>query len=701
MAKKTISVPAIFQKLFTPRHILRAAALAFYRLNPVASMLNPVMFMVWMGAVVVTVLTAYSLAFLGLGETRPSDRIFCISLTVWLWFTLWTANFSEALAEERGQATAVALRGTRRKILAKRIRSVAEAASPELVLSENLRKGDLLLIEPGDIIAADAEVVDGVASVDESAVTGESAPVIRQPGGPDALLVGGTRVLSDRLIARVRSEPGDSFLDKMISMVDGARRRRTPNEVALTIMLTAITVVLLLSCATIVPFSFYAAETSLRGAPVHVITAAAFLVCVIPTTIAGLLSTIGIAGMSKMMKANVIAMSGRAVEAAGDVDVLILDKTGTITVGNRQAIAFVPLRNVTVSELANAAAAASIADETPEGYSITRLARERYGISTDINSYKGAKFIAFSAHTRMSGIDFGGRQIRKGAMSAIAGWMKDQGAAMPPEAEQKAVSMARWGSTPLIVAENGRVLGMVELKDVVKTGIKERFNRLRQMGIRTVMLTGDNKYTAAAIAAEAGIDDYVGEVDPEDKLKIVRRLQAEGKRVAMTGDGTNDAPALAKADVAVAMGNGTQAAKEAGNMVDLDSNPTKLLDIIGIGKQILLTRGALTTFSICNDIAKYFSIIPAAFATTYPELSVLNVMHLSSPESAVLSTVIFNAVIIFIVMPVALHGVRFQGISPMRLLRRNLIIYGGGGLVIPFALIKAIDVALGYLGVFS
>lgn len=691
---------SLTRHLFTPRHILHAMWLALYRLNPVALMMNPVMFIVWMGAVIVTVLTVYELIFPHSYPRHAHDIFFSMSLMIWLWITLWFANFSEALAEERGRAQAIALRGTRREILAKRIKSVDDVTSPELVLAENLKKGDLILIEPGDVIAADAEVIDGVASVDESAVTGESAPVIREPGGPNSAIVGGTRVLSDRLIARINVEPGDSFLDKMISMVDGARRRRTPNEVALTIMLIAMTVILLLSCATLVPFSLYASEMASRGAPVRVITVVAFLVCVVPTTIAGLLSTIGVAGMSRMLKANVIAMSGRAIEAAGDVDVLLLDKTGTITVGNREAIAFVPLQGVTVAELAAAAAAASIADETPEGYSITRLAKERYNVQIDINSFKGAKFVAFSAQTRMSGLDLGDRSIRKGAMPAISAWLRQKGMALPKEAEQKAISMGRRGATPLIVAENGRVLGIVELKDVIKTGIRQRFNQLRSMGIRTVMLTGDNRYTAAAMAAEAGLDDYVGEATPEDKLRIIRRYQAEGKLVAMTGDGTNDAPALAKADVAVAMGNGTQAAKEAGNMIDLDSSPTKLLDIIDIGKQMLLTRGALTTFSVSNDIAKYFSIIPAAFATTYPELSVLNVMHLSSPESAVLSTVIFNALIILLLIPVAIRGVHYKASSPIRLLRRNVVVYGFGGLIVPFVLIKAIDMALAYLGIF-
>ena len=486
----------------------------------------------------------------------------------------------------------------------------------------------------------------------------------------------------------------------MIAMVESAKRQKTPNEIALTILLVALTIVFLGVVVTLLPFSQFSAEQTGMGHPVSLIVLVALLVCLIPTTIAGLLSAIGVAGMSRMLKANVIAMSGRAIEAAGDVDVLLLDKTGTITVGNREAIAFVPLQGVTVAELAAAAAAASIADETPEGYSITRLAKERYNVQIDINSFKGAKFVAFSAQTRMSGLDLGDRSIRKGAMSAISAWLRQKGMALPKEAEQKAISMGRRGATPLIVAENGRVLGIVELKDVIKTGIRQRFNQLRSMGIRTVMLTGDNRYTAAAMAAEAGLDDYVGEATPEDKLRIIRRYQAEGKLVAMTGDGTNDAPALAKADVAVAMGNGTQAAKEAGNMIDLDSSPTKLLDIIDIGKQMLLTRGALTTFSVSNDIAKYFSIIPAAFATTYPELSVLNVMHLSSPESAVLSTVIFNALIILLLIPVAIRGVHYKASSPIRLLRRNVVVYGFGGLIVPFVLIKAIDMALAYLGIF-
>lgn len=689
------------RRLFTPKLVLQCLGLALYRLNPVAVMRNPVMFVVWTAAVVVTILAVYEWIFpTPVPEGHLSETFFAFSLAVWLWIIIWLGNFSEALAEERGRAQATALRGTRSEILAKRIRSVSEAASPELVLAENLKKGDLLFIEPGDIIPADAEVIEGVAAVDESAVTGESAPVVREPCEGSNLVVGGTRVLSDRLIARVSVDQGDSFLDKMISMVDGSSRRRTPNEVALTILLTSMTVILLLSCSTLVPFSFYATNHGGHGLPVRVITAVAFLVCVIPTTIAGLLSTIGVAGMSRMMKANVIAMSGRAVEASGDVDVLLLDKTGTITVGNREAIAFLPSPGVTVLELAEAAAAASIADETPEGHSIVRLARERYNVKHDVNFYKGAKFFAFSAQTRMSGIDFEGSRIRKGSMDAIAQWLQGMGAAVPPEIAQKSISAARRGSTPLIVSDNDRVLGIVELKDVVKRGIRDRFKRLREMGIRTVMLTGDNKYTAAAIAAEAGVDDFIGDANPEDKLTIIRRLQSEGRLVAMSGDGTNDAPALAMADVAVAMGNGTQAAKEAGNMIDLDSNPTKLLDIIDIGKQMMLTRGAITIFAVSNVIAEYFAIIPAAFSVTYPELEVLNFLHLASPVSAVLSTVIFNALVMFLLIPVAIRGVSTRAASPIRLLRRNVIVFGLGGLAVPFVLIKAIDLALFYMGLY-
>ena len=689
------------RRLFSLGQIAEAVWLATYRINPVFLTRNPVLFIVWMCAALVTAVAVYEWIFPTQGVSeRVSDTFFAVSLAVWLWLLLWMANFSEALAEERGKAQATTLRSTRQEILAKRIRSVQEAASPELVLAGNLKKGDLILIEPGDMIPADARVVDGVASVDESAVTGESAPVVRSPDEESCLIVGGTRVLSDRLIARVNVDQGDSFLDKMIMMVDGARRRRTPNEVALSILLTAMTAVLLLACATLVPFSIYSVNNLGYGSPIRIITVIAFFVCVIPTTIAGLLSTISVAGMGRMMKANVIAMSGRAVEAAGDVDILLLDKTGTITVGNREAIGFVPVKGVSVTELAQAAAAASIADETPEGYSITRLAKQRYNISLDINAYRGAKFVSFSAQTRMSGIDFEGNSIRKGALSAIGAWLAKNGAEIPSDVDQKAISLARRGSTPLLVSSNDRILGIIELKDVIKTGIKERFGQLRKMGIRTVMVTGDNKYTAAAIAAEAGLDDFVGEADPAEKLNIIKRFQSEGRLVAMSGDGTNDAPALAKADVAVVMENGTQAAKEAGNMIDLDSSPTKLIEIIEIGKQMLLTRGAITTFSVSNDIAVYFSIIPAAFASVYPELDALNILRLSSPVSAVLSAVIFNVLIMFLLIPVAIRGVNSRSMSPMRLLRRNILFYGVGGLIVPFVLIKLIDMLLFFLGIY-
>lgn len=702
----------VVQRLFTGETMLRCARIALLRINPLSALRNPVMFIVGMAAALTSVIALYELLFAAPSpepQGRMGEAFFAVSLAAWLWAIIWAGNFSEALAEERSRGQAEALRAARDQVSARRIRSAGNPLSFEPVPAEQLKKGDLIVLEPGDIVPADAEVVEGVAAVEESAVTGEAAPVIRgkprageaAPGGEalSAFLVGGTRVLSDRLIASVVADPGESFLDRMITMVDGAARRRTPNEVALTIMLTAMSLVLLLSCATLVPFSLYAAESG-YGMPVRVVTAIAFLVCVIPTTIAGLLSTIGIAGMGRMMKANVIAMSGRAVEAAGDVDVLLLDKTGTITVGNREAIAFVPARGVAVQELAELSAAASIADETPEGYSVTRLARDRYNVVIDINAYRGARFAAFSAKTRMSGIDFDGRTIRKGASSAIEAWLEARGASIPAEVREKAREAARRGSTPLIVADGTRVLGFVELKDVMKRGIRKRIEQLRSMGIRPVMITGDSQYTAAAIAEEAGIEDFIGEAKPEDKLMLIRRLQDEGRIVAMSGDGTNDAPALAQADVAVAMGNGTQAAKEAANMIDLDSSPTKLIEVIEIGRQMVLTRGAITIFAVSNVVAAYLAVIPAAFARTYPELAILNYLHLASPVSSVLATVIFNAIVMLLLIPVAVLGAGGSRLPPLKLLRRNILIYGLGGLLIPFAMIKAIDLALFRLGIF-
>lgn len=689
------------ERLFTADQVKACALIALKRMNPASLLRNPVMLIVWTAAVIVTVL-----AFRELVAPTPSmpgrisEAAFAFSLAGWLWAIIWAGNFSEALAEARGQAEALELRAMRSSVTAKRMKRPDSPHSFDPVPAEALRKGDYVVLEPGDAVPADAEVTEGTAAVEESAVTGESAPVTKSPAAGENLLTGGTRVLSDRLVARIAADPGKSFLDRMIGLVDGSRRRRTPNEVALTIMLTAMSVILLLSCATLVPFSAYAVGTGGHGVPVRVITAVAFLVCVIPTTIAGLLSTIGVAGMARMMKANVIAMSARAVEAAGDVDILLLDKTGTVTVGSREAIAFVPGKGVTVQELAELSAAASIADETPEGYSIVRLARDRYGVSLDVNAYRGSKFVAFSAQTRMSGIDFGGHRIRKGAASAVEAWLESAGARIPDEIREKANEAARRGSTPLVVADGARALGVVELKDVVKPGLKDRFRRLRAMGIRPVMVTGDNRYTAAAIAQDAGIEDYVGDATPEEKLEIIRRFQDEGKLVAMSGDGTNDAPALAQADVAVAMESGTQPAKEAANMIDLDSSPTKLLEIIEIGRQMVLTRGAITTFAVSNVIAEYFAVIPAAFAETYPELGLLNFLGLASPVSAVLSTVIFSALVMLLLIPLAIRGVKAAGLSPMKLLQRNILIYGAGGLLVPLVMIKAIDLILFHLGLY-
>lgn len=714
-----------FRRLFTGRSLLACMGIALYRVNPVAALKNPVMFIVGMAATLASIIAAYELIWPApTASGRMSEAFFACSLAAWLWGIIWIGNLSEVLAEEQGRIRAAALRAARDHVYARRIASIDAPASFEFVQAESLQKGDLIVLEPGDIVPSDAEVVRGMAAVEESAVTGEAAPVIRgkldaedsaeakeesEAAAPDqgaapreavsAFLVGGTRVLSDRLIARVVADPGRSFMGRMVRMVDGASRRKTPNEVALTIMLTAMSLVLLLSCATLVPFSLYASGED-HGMPVRVITAIAFLVSVIPTTIAGLLSTIGIAGMSRMMKANVVAMSGRAVEAAGDVDVLLLDKTGTVTVGNREAIAFVPAKGVAVQELAELAAAASIADETPEGYSIVRLARDRYNVKLDINAYRGAKFAAFSARTQMSGIDFGGREIRKGTRAAIQAWLESRGGTVSEAFREKVREAAHRGSTPLVVADGARVLGFVELKDVVKRGVRERILALREMGIRPVMITGDNKYTAAAIAEEAGIEDFIAEAKPEDKLLAIREFQKEGRLVAMSGDGTNDAPALAQADVGVAMGDGTQAAKEAANMVDLDSSPTKLIEIIGIGKQMVLTRGAITIFAVSNVVAEYLAVIPAAFARTYPELSMLNYLHLASSVSAVLSTVIFNALVMLLLIPVAIRGAGGGDLPPMKLLRRNLLIYGAGGLLVPFVMIKAIDVALFHLGIY-
>lgn len=672
------------------------------KLAPSAQLKNPVMFVVYVGSILTTFL--WIMALRGQAEA-PAGFIFGIA--VWLWFTVLFANFAEALAEGRGKQQAATLRGLRTTITARVLRDFRDAdvagARPDAYrgrgvtrTSGDLRKGDVVLVEAGEVIPGDGLVLAGVASVDESAITGESAPVIRESGGDFSSVTGGTRVLSDWLFVRIAADPGESFLDRMISMVEGAKRQKTPNELALTILLVGLTVVFLLVTVTLLPFSLFSVEIAKAGQVVTVTALVALLVCLIPTTIGGLLSAIGVAGMSRMMQANVLAMSGRAVEAAGDVDVLLLDKTGTITFGNRQASALLPAHGVAPRELADAARLASLADETPEGRSIVLLADK--ALHAPARPMAGLEFVPFSAHTRMSGVNQGERQIRKGAVDAIRQWLADKGVAMDPAVIRAAEDVARRGSTPLAVADGSRVMGVVELKDIVKPAIKERFAELRRMGIKTVMITGDNKLTAASIAAEAGVDDYLAEATPEAKLKLIRSYQGEGRLVAMTGDGTNDAPALAQADVAVAMNSGTQAAKEAANMVDLDSNPTKLIEIVEIGKQMLMTRGALTTFSVANDVAKYFAIIPAAFATVYPQLGVLNVMHLATPSSAILSAVIFNALIIVVLIPLALKGVRYRPLGADILLRRNLFIYGLGGLLVPFVGIKLVDMVLAALG---
>ncbi len=676
------------------RAILWQAVLdSFGKLTPQRQVRNPVMFVVYVGSILTTLL--WFQALVGRGEA-PAGFIFAVS--IWLWFTVLFANFAEAMAEGRGKAQAESLRKARREVQAKRLASAHRGAPVTMVPATSLRKGDVFLVEAGDVIPADGEILEGVASVNESAITGESAPVIREAGGDRSSVTGGTLVLSDWLIVRVIANPGEAFLDRMIALVEGAKRQKTPNEIALDILLAGLTIIFLLATATLLPYSIYSVQTAGQGTPVTVTVLVALLVCLIPTTIGALLSAIGIAGMDRMIQANVIATSGRAVEAAGDVDVLLLDKTGTITLGNRQATAFLPAHGVTEQALADAAQLSSLSDETPEGRSIVVLAKEKYGIRERDVEKLGAKFIAFTAQTRMSGVDLNGHQIRKGAPDAIEAHVARLGGEYSVTVRALVESIAKGGATPLAVADGPNVLGVIQLKDIVKGGISERFAELRRMGIKTVMITGDNPLTAAAIAAEAGVDDFLAEATPEAKLKLIRDLQAEGRLVAMTGDGTNDAPALAQADVAVAMNSGTQAAKEAGNMVDLDSNPTKLLEVVETGKQMLMTRGALTTFSIANDVAKYFAIIPAAFATTYPALAALNIMHLATPHSAILSAVIFNALIIVALIPLALRGVRYRSIGASALLRRHLWIYGVGGIIVPFIGIKAIDMLLVALG---
>jgi potassium-transporting ATPase ATP-binding subunit len=679
--------------LFEPGIVKRALLDAVKKLNPVHQLRNPVMFTVWVGSVLTSLL--YVQALMGKGEAPAS---FILAIALWLWFTLIFANFAEAMAEGRGKAQADSLRKSKKDVMAKLLKQPKFGAAWEPLAAARLRIGDSVLVEAGDYIPGDGEVIEGVASVNESAITGESAPVIRESGGDRSAVTGGTQVLSDWLVVRISSNPGDSFLDRMIAMVEGAKRQKTPNEIALDILLAALTIIFLLVTATLLPYSIFSVKAAGAGSPVTITVLVALLVCLIPTTIGGLLSAIGIAGMDRMVQANVIATSGRAVEAAGDVDVLLLDKTGTITLGNRQAVAFIPAEGESIEDLADAAQLSSLADETPEGRSIVVLAKENFGLrERDIHAL-GAKFIPFTAQTRMSGVDMEGREIRKGAVSAIEEYVRARGNDFPESLKDAVDAISRNGGTPLVVAEvtgnKARALGVIHLKDIVKGGIRERFADLRQMGIKTVMITGDNPLTAAAIAAEAGVDDFLAQATPENKLRLIRDYQAGGRLVAMTGDGTNDAPALAQADVAVAMNSGTQAAKEAGNMVDLDSNPTKLIEIVRIGKQMLMTRGSLTTFSIANDVAKYFAIIPAAFAVTYPQLGVLNIMRLASPSSAILSAVIFNALIIVFLIPLALKGVKYRPLGAAIILRRNLLIYGVGGLLVPFIGIKAIDMLL-------
>jgi len=680
--------------LFEPA-LVRAALLdAVKKLDPRVQWRNPVMFVVYIGSVLTTLIWLSLLA----GKTDGSAA-FTGSIALWLWFTVLFANVAEALAEGRSKAQAASLKGTRKTIWAKKLAAAKRDGATEKVAADSLRKGDIVLVEAGDTLPCDGEVLEGGASVDESAITGESAPVIRESGGDFSSVTGGTRVLSDWLVVQCSVNPGETFLDRMIAMVEGAKRRKTPNEVALTILLVALTIVFVLAVATLLPFSQYSVNAAGSGSVVSVTVLVALLVCLIPTTIGGLLSAIGVAGMSRMLGANVIATSGRAVEAAGDVDVLLLDKTGTITLGNRQASEFLPAPGVKEQELADAAQLSSLADETPEGRSIVVLAKQRFNLRERDLQTLNATFVPFSAQTRMSGVNVQDRMIRKGAVDAIRRHVESNGGHFPAAVDTLVESVARTGGTPLVVAEGPRVLGVVALKDIVKGGIKERFAELRKMGIKTVMITGDNRLTAAAIAAEAGVDDFLSEATPEAKLALIRQYQAEGRLVAMTGDGTNDAPALAQADVAVAMNSGTQAAKEAGNMVDLDSNPTKLIEVVHIGKQMLMTRGSLTTFSIANDVAKYFAIIPAAFAATYPQLNALNVMHLHSPASAILSAVIFNALVIVFLIPLALKGVSYKALSAAALLRRNLWLYGVGGLLVPFVGIKLIDLLLTVLHV--
>ena len=670
------------------REVLRPAVWeSFRKLAPQKVVKNPIMFVVEIGSVLTTLILLRDLIA---PAAKAQPLWFTFNVSFWLWFTVIFANFAEAVAEGRGKAQAATLRKMRQETHARRL---VNGTSEEVVPASALRKGDVVVVEAGEIIPGDGEVIEGIASVDESAITGESAPVIRESGGDRSAVTGGTKVLSDRIVVRITASPGESFLDRMISLVEGAERQKTPNEIALNILLAGLTLVFLFACVTLVPMATYSGTVKLS-----VTVIVALLVCLIPTTIGGLLSAIGIAGIDRLLRKNVLAMSGRAVEAAGDVDTLLLDKTGTITLGNRMATEFIPIAGARAETLADAAQLSSLADETPEGRSIVVLAKDRYGLRGRDVAEIGAHFIPFSAETRMSGCDLDGRKIRKGAVDAIIGYVNELGGSVGSEVEGITHGISDSGGTPLAVADGNKILGVIHLKDVVKGGIKERFERFRAMGIRTVMITGDNPRTAAAIAREAGVDDFLAEATPETKMRLIREEQAKGKLVAMTGDGTNDAPALAQADVGVAMNTGTQAAKEAGNMVDLDSNPTKLLEVVEIGKQMLMTRGVLTTFSIANDVAKYFAIIPAMFISVYPEIAPLNIMHLASPQSAILSAVIFNAIIIILLIPSALRGVQYRPVGAGSLLARSLLIYGVGGVIAPFIGIKLIDMVLASVG---
>lgn len=673
----------------TKKILISAIAESFKKLSPAKEVKNPVMFVVFVAAIITSGL--YLASLLGIYDSRPG---FTLAIAALLWLTLIFANFAEALAEGRGKAQAESLRRARKNVMAKRMSAPEKNASYETVVSTDLKKGDVVLIEAGEQIPSDGEVIEGAASVDESAITGESAPVIREAGGDRNSVTGGTTVISDWIIIRVTALPGESFIDKMIAMVEGASRQKTQTEIALEILLIAITIIFIVVTATLYPFSIFGVEQNSRGSVASVTALIALLVCLAPTTIGALLSAIGIAGMSRLNSANVLAMSGRAIEAAGDVDVLLLDKTGTVTLGNRQASKFIPVDGVAYEEMADNAQLSSLSDETPEGRSIVVFAKNEFGLRGRSLIGMNARFVPFSARTRMSGVDIGGDRIRKGAADAIIKFVQENGGQFSKECGHIVEAIANEGGTPLVVAKNEKVLGVIYLKDIVKRGVREKFDDLRKMGIKTILITGDNPLTAAAIAAEAGVDDFLAEATPERKLELIREYQQKGHLVAMTGDGTNDAPALAQADVAVAMNSGTQAAKEAGNMVDLDSNPAKLIDIVRIGKQLLVTRGALTTFSIANDVSKYFAIIPSLFYSIFPELSKFNIMMLSTPESAILSAVIYNTIIIIALIPLALKGVEYREVSAGRLLERNILIYGVGGLIAPFVAIKLIDMLL-------